>query len=188
MFFLSDTLRPEAVESVRKLVSMGYHIEIVTGDTPGAAAAVAESLGIRDFHGGVYPDEKSSLVGKLREKYGKVAMIGDGINDAPALAAANAGIAMGQGASAAIESADAVLLTENLQKIPALFELSRRTMGCIKQNLFWAFAYNAVGIPLAAGLFSTLLPWGDMPPAFCAAAMGASSVTVVLNALRLRKK
>ena len=95
---------------------------------------------------------------------------------------------MGKGVSAAIESADAVLLTENLQKIPELFELSRKTMRCIRQNLFWAFAYNAVGIPLAAGVFGSLLPWGEVTPAFCAAAMGASSVTVVLNALRLRKK
>ena len=183
---LSDTLREDAFAAVKALQNMGLHVEMLTGDNPGAAASVAENLALDGYHAGLMPAEKSTIIKKLKAQYGSVAMVGDGINDAPALAASDAGIAVGSGSAAAIEAAEVVLISNNLKNVPAAFDLSRRTMRIIKQNLFWAFAYNMVGIPLAAGVFGALLPFAEVSPVFCAAAMGASSVTVVLNALRLR--
>ena len=183
---LNDTLREEAPETVKALQKMGLHVEMLTGDNPGAAASVAETLALDGYHAGLMPADKSAIIKRLKALYGSVAMVGDGINDAPALAASDAGIAVGSGSAAAIEAAEVVLISNNLKNVPAAFELSRRTMRIIKQNLFWAFAYNVIGIPLAAGVFGAFLPFADVSPVFCAAAMGASSVTVVLNALRLR--
>ena len=183
---LSDTLREEASATVRTLQKMGIRVEMLTGDNQGAAAAVAEALTLDGFHAALMPGDKSTIIKDLKAQYGAVAMVGDGVNDAPALAVSDAGIAIGSGTASAIEAADAVLISNNLKNVPAAFELSRRTMRIIKQNLFWAFAYNVIGIPLAAGVFGAFLPFADVSPVFCAAAMGASSVTVVLNALRLR--
>lgn len=187
VIFLSDTLRSETPQVLNQLKEMGYRTVMLTGDNAGAAEKAAQSAGIEEWYAGVLPAEKSFIIKELQEKYGKVAMIGDGINDAPALSAADAGIAIGGGSPAAMESADAVLLTCNLQKVPELFKISTATMRVIRQNLFWAFAYNTVGIPLAAGVFAGICPLLQLPPVFCAAAMGASSITVVLNALRLLK-
>ncbi|MBQ9753277.1 MAG: cadmium-translocating P-type ATPase [Lentisphaeria bacterium] len=183
---LNDTLREEAPETVKALQKMGLHVEMLTGDNPGAAASVAEKLALDGYHAGLMPADKSAIIKRLKALYGSVAMVGDGINDAPALAASDAGIAVGSGSAAAIEAAEVVLISNNLKNVPAAFELSRRTMRIIKQNLFWAFAYNMIGIPLAAGVFGAFLSFANVSPVFCAAAMGASSVTVVLNALRLR--
>ena len=165
---------------------MGIRVEMLTGDNQGAAAAVAEALTLDGFHAALMPADKSTIIKDLKAQYGAVAMVGDGVNDAPALAVSDAGIAIGSGTASAIEAADAVLISNNLKNVPAAFELSRRTMRIIKQNLFWAFAYNMIGIPLAAGVFGAFLSFANVSPVFCAAAMGASSVTVVLNALRLR--
>ena len=185
--FLCDTLRSESSEVLTQLKKMGFHAVMLTGDNEGAAEKAAQCAGIEEWYAGVLPAEKSSIIKELQGKYGKVAMIGDGINDAPALCVADVGIAIGGGSPAAMESADAVLLTCNLQKVPELFKISSATMRVIRQNLFWAFAYNALGIPLAAGIFAGICPLLQLPPAYCAAAMGASSITVVLNALRLLK-
>lgn len=184
---LRDTLRPEACAAVETLHKMGIKVEMLTGDNSGAAEAAAEELRLEGFTAGVYPAEKRTVLKELRKKYGKIAMVGDGINDAPALAEADLGIAIGSGSAAAIGAADAVLISEDLRKVPEALQLSRRTMRIIRQNLFWAFAYNLLGIPLAAGAFDALLPFTHVSPVFCAAAMGLSSVTVVLNALRLKR-
>ena len=181
--FLRDTLRPEAVETVRALQKMGLRVEMLTGDNSGAAAAVADELHLDGFHARMLPAEKSQILQELRSQYGAVAMVGDGINDAPALAAADSGIAIGSATAIAIETAEVVLISNNLKNVPAAFDLSRRTMKIIKENLCWAFLYNLCGITFAMGLFE---PYLFATPAFCAAAMGASSVTVVLNALRLK--
>ena len=181
-----DALRPEAKEAVTALKKMGFAVEMLTGDNVSAAAGAAAGLELSGFHAGLLPAQKGEILGALRRKYGKTAMVGDGVNDAPALALADTGIAIGSGTAAAIEAADAVLISNDLRNVPAVFDLSRKTMRIIRQNLFWAFAYNALGIPLAAGLFEAIFPFAHVSPAFCAAAMGASSVTVVLNALRLK--
>ena len=183
---LRDTVRSEAAEAVKSLRKEGLRVEMITGDNRGAASAVAAQIEVDGFCAGVLPAEKSAMIKELRFRYGAVAMVGDGINDAPALAASDVGIAIGSGTAVAIETADAVVISNNLKNIPAAFGLSCRTMRIIKQNLFWAFAYNAIGIPLAAGVFDCFLPFTHVTPVFCAAAMGLSSVTVVLNALRLR--
>lgn len=184
---LRDSLREDAVSAVALLKKMGMRVEMITGDNESAASAVAKELALDGFTANVLPAEKSAMIENLRRRYGAVAMVGDGINDAPALAAADTGIAIGSGTGIAIETADAVLISNDLKNVPALFGLSRRTMRIIRQNLFWAFAYNIIGIPLAAGVFETFLPFAHVTPVFCAAAMGASSVTVVLNALRLMR-
>ena len=184
---LRDSLREDAVSAVALLKKMGMRVEMITGDNESAASAVAKELALDGFTANVLPAEKSAMIENLRRRYGAVAMVEDGINDAPALAAADTGIAIGSGTGIAIETADAVLISNDLKNVPALFGLSRRTMRIIRQNLFWAFAYNIIGIPLAAGVFETFLPFAHVTPVFCAAAMGASSVTVVLNALRLMR-
>ena len=181
--FLRDTVRKEAAETVRILQKMGLRVEMCTGDNPGAAAAVAEELHLDGFHARMLPAEKSTFLRQLRSQFGAVAMVGDGINDAPALAAADSGIAIGSGTAVAIETAEVVLISSNLKNVAAVFELSRRTMKIIKENLCWAFLYNIYGISFAVGVFE---PFLSATPAICAAAMGASSVTVVLNALRLK--
>lgn len=180
---VADTLRPDARAAVAELSRMGLRTVLLTGDNPRVADAVGRALGVEETVSGVLPAEKAAYVAKYRER-GPVMMVGDGINDAPALTAADLGVAMGRGTDIAIASADAVILGEELSAVVRLFRISAATLRVIKQNLFWAFCYNAVGIPLAAGAFTALLGW-ELPPMFGALAMCLSSVTVVLNALRL---
>ena len=180
---VADTLRPDAKDAVAALSRMGLRTVLLTGDNPRVAHAVGSALGVNETVSGVLPAEKAAYVAKYRER-GPVMMVGDGINDAPALTAADVGVAMGRGTDIAIASADAVILGEELSAAVRLFRISAATLRVIKQNLFWAFCYNVIGIPLAAGAFTALLGW-ELPPMFGALAMALSSVTVVLNALRL---
>ena len=183
---LADTLKPEAAEAVRRLRNIGFRVALITGDNRKTAEAVAGEVGVDEVLAEVLPDRKAEEVERLQSKFGAVAMVGDGINDAPALAQADVGIAMGAGTDVAIESADAVLVRDDLRTVGAAIALSRATMKTIRQNLFWAFAYNAVGIPLAAGL---LYPWTGwlLSPIIASAAMALSSVSVVTNSLRLKR-
>ena len=173
---------PEALASLRRL---GIRVIVATGDSKRAASAVAEPLGIAEVEAEVLPEDKALLVQRLRNEGRVVAMAGDGINDAPALAAADVGIAMGSGTDIAIESAGVTLVKGDLGAIAQAIALSRATMRNIRQNLFFAFVYNAAGVPLAAGL---LYPWFGLllSPVVAAAAMSLSSVSVIANALRLR--
>ena len=183
---VADTVKQDSARAVRELKDMGIKVIMLTGDNESTAAEIARQTGIDRVIANVLPDEKHKAVTELR-KEGKVAMVGDGINDAPALTAADTGIAVASGTDVAIESADIVLMKNSLRDIPALIALSRRTLVNIRQNLFWAFFYNALGIPLAAGLFIPLFGW-ELSPMFGAAAMSLSSFCVVSNALRLSKK
>jgi Cu+-exporting ATPase len=182
---ISDPIKESTPAALKTLHELGLKVIMLTGDAEPTAAAVAEELGLDDFHAGVSPQDKHDFVKRLREQGNSVAMAGDGINDAPALAAADVGIAMGTGTGVAIESAGVTLVGGDLRGIAAAAVLSRKTMGNIRQNLFFAFVYNALGIPVAAGLlyplFGVLLS-----PMIAAAAMSFSSVSVIGNALRLR--
>ena len=183
---VSDPLKPGAAEAVRRLQSLGLRIIMLTGDAEQTARAVATRLGIDEFRAGVKPEGKHALVKSLRAEGRTVAMAGDGINDAPALAEADVGIAMGTGTDAAIESAGVTLVKGDLRGIVKALDLSRRTMRNIRQNLFFALAYNAVCVPLAAGVLYPLSSSLVLNPMVAAAAMSLSSVSVVANALRLR--
>ncbi|NLK60072.1 MAG: heavy metal translocating P-type ATPase [Treponema sp.] len=185
---IGDRLKPGAAEAVERLNALGIATIMLTGDNLPAAKAMAEKLHLASFRAELLPGDKAGIIRELQGGTPRrvVAMVGDGINDAPALAQADVGIAIGSGTDVAMESADVVLMRDGLDAVPAAIELSRATMRIIRQNLFWAFFYNAVGIPLAAGVFYTLLHW-KLSPVLGAAAMAASSVTVVLNALRLRR-
>ncbi len=181
---IGDEIRSEAHQAIKKLKKLGVRSWMLTGDNKAAAQIVADELQLDGFDAGLLPDGKVKALQVLRQKGMITAMIGDGINDAPALQAGDIGIAVGSGSDIAIESADVVLLRSDLLKVPEMIKLSRATMNVIKQNLFWAFFYNCCGIPLAAGV---LISAGIvLNTAFCAGAMAASSLTVVLNALRLR--
>ena len=182
---VADEIKPDARESVARLKSMGLEVVMLTGDNERSAKAVADTLGGCKVIAGVLPGGKEEVVKSYLR--GGVAMVGDGINDSPALVRADVGIAIGTGTDIAIESADVVLMREGLSGLVGAIRLSRNTLGIIKENLFWAFIYNVIGIPLAAGAFSALLGW-HLSPMFGAAAMSLSSVTVVLNALRLNLK
>ncbi len=182
----ADTLKPRAPQTVAALKAMGLKILLLSGDNKKTAAAVAKSIGIEDVLAEVLPGDKALKVMELQAQGEVVAMVGDGINDAPALAAADVGIALGTGADVALEAADLTLIRDDLDLIPAAIKLSRQMMRIIRQNLFWAFCYNVVAIPVAAGAFYPLWGW-TMNPALAAAAMAMSSVSVVTNSLRLRR-
>ncbi|MBQ7733598.1 MAG: copper-translocating P-type ATPase [Synergistaceae bacterium] len=176
---VADTIKPESSQAVRELQSMGIRVVMLTGDNERTARAIASQAGVDDVIAGVLPDGKEGIIRRLQES-GRVAMAGDGINDAPALTRADTGIAIGAGTDVAIDAADVVLMKSSLLDVPAAVRLSRATLRNIHQNLFWAFIYNVIGIPLAAGL------WGlKLDPMFGAAAMSLSSFCVVTNALRL---
>ena len=182
---VSDVIKPESLEAVQEFQSMGIDVVLLTGDNKKTAEAIRRQLGIREAIADVMPQDKEKEVRRLMESGRKVVMIGDGINDAPALARADVGMAIGAGTDIAIESADIVLMRSDLRDAVTAIELGRATIRNIRQNLFWAFFYNTVGIPLAAGVFYALLGW-KLNPMFGAAAMSLSSVFVVTNALRLR--
>lgn len=182
MIAVADVMKPDSPQAVRELQNMGIHVVMLTGDNVRTAKAIGAQAGVDEVIAGVLPDGKESVIRKLREK-GKVAMVGDGINDAPALTRADIGIAIGAGTDVAIDAADLVLMKSRLSDVPAAIRLSRATLRNIHENLFWAFFYNAIGIPIAAGVF---IPLGlTLTPMFGAAAMSLSSVCVVGNALRL---
>jgi len=182
---VADPVKPSTPEAISRLRNDGIQIVMLTGDSRATAEAVAQKLGIAQVHAGVLPGQKSAIVKELQSKGRIVAMAGDGVNDAPALAQANVGIAMGTGTDVAIESAGITLLHGDLRGIARARTLSRATMRNIRQNLFFAFAYNSLGVPIAAGV---LYPFFGLllSPILASAAMTFSSVSVITNALRLR--
>jgi Cu+-exporting ATPase len=181
-----DRVRSGAREAIARMHALGLRVVMLTGDQRGPAETVAREVGIDDVRAALSPQGKLEAIDALRGAGRRVAMVGDGINDAPALARADVGVAVGGGTDVAIESADAALLRAGLDGVPTLIALSRRTLRTIRTNLFWAFAYNTVGIPVAAGAlypsFGVLLS-----PVFASFAMAMSSVSVVLNSLRLKR-
>ena len=180
---VADIIKEDSPQAIKEMQNMGIHVVMLTGDNERTAKAIGEKAGVDEVIAGVLPDGKESVIRKLQEK-GKVIMVGDGINDAPALTSADIGVAIGAGADVAIDAADVVLMKSSLLDVPAAIRLSRATLGDIHENLFWAFIYNVIGIPLAAGVFINVLGW-QLNPMFAAAAMSLSSFSVVTNALRL---
>lgn len=183
MIAVADVIKEDSRQAVEELQGMGIHVVMLTGDNERTAKAIGEQAGVDEVIAGVLPDGKESVIRRLMEK-GKTAMVGDGINDAPALTRADIGIAIGAGTDIAIDAADVVLMKSQLRDVPAAIRLSRRTLTNIHENLFWAFFYNIIGIPLAAGVWIPLLGW-QLNPMFGAAAMSLSSFCVMTNALRL---
>jgi Cu+-exporting ATPase len=183
---LADTLKPSARETVDKLRRSGHRVIMLTGDNARTARALAAEAGIEDVQADVLPGDKAGVIRSLQAEGRRVAMVGDGINDAPALAQADVGMALGTGTDVAMASADITLISGDLGTVLAAVELSRRTIRTIRQNLFWAFVYNVVGIPVAAG---ALYPFFGLllDPMIASAAMAMSSVSVVTNSLRLRR-
>ena len=180
---VADMIKEDSPQAIRELQNMGIHVVMLTGDNERTAKAVGKEAGVDEVIAEVLPDGKESVIRKLKEK-GKVAMVGDGINDAPALTRADMGIAIGAGTDVAIDAADVVLMKSRLSDVPAAIRLSRATLTNIHENLFWAFFYNVIGIPLAMGLWIPVFGW-KLNPMFGAAAMSLSSFCVVSNALRL---
>jgi Cu+-exporting ATPase len=185
IFAVADTPKASARDAIRALRARGLRTLLVSGDMPRTAAAIARELGIDDARGGVKPAEKAEVIADLQRAGHRVAMVGDGVNDAPALAQADVGIAIGSGTDVAIASASVVLVGGDPRGVPRALQLSRATVNAIRQNLFWAFFYNVLLIPLAAGVFYPFTGW-VLSPVLAAAAMALSSVTVVTNSLRLR--
>ena len=184
----ADTVKPGSAAAVHTLKEMGVEVWMITGDNRSTAETIAAEVGISHVLSDVLPQDKASEVKKLQEAGQKVAMVGDGINDAPALVQADVGMAIGTGTDVAVESADVVLMRGDLKEVPVAIALSRATMRNIRQNLFWAFIYNTIGIPLAAGVFYAIFGEGwAFNPVFAGAAMALSSVSVVSNALRLKR-
>lgn len=183
MIAVADVIKEDSPQAVRELQNMGLRVVMLTGDNARTAKAIGRQAGVDEVIAGVLPDGKESVIRSLKEQ-GKVAMVGDGINDAPALTRADIGIAIGAGTDIAIDAADVVLMKSSLRDVPAAIRLSRATLKNIHENLFWAFIYNVIGIPLAAGLWIPVFGW-KLNPMFGAAAMSLSSFCVVTNALRL---
>jgi Cu2+-exporting ATPase len=180
---VADVIKEDSPQAVRELQNMGIRVIMLTGDNEATAKAIGAQAGVDEVIAGVLPDGKEAVIRRLKQS-GKVAMVGDGINDAPALTRADVGIAIGAGADVAIDAADVVLMKNRLSDVPAAIRLSRATLRNIHENLFWAFIYNTIGIPLAAGVFISIFGW-QLNPMFGAAAMSMSSFCVVTNALRL---
>ena len=189
---VADEEKDGSKEAVAELRNMGITPVMLTGDNQEAAEAIAQKVGIEQIVAGILPDRKEEIVRQAHEEGQIVAMVGDGINDAPALARADVGVAIGSGTDVAMEASDITLVGGELSGVTRAIRLSKATMRTIKQNLFWAFFYNAALVPLAAGVFHTV-SWvpgviRDLHPAMAAGAMALSSVTVVLNSLRLSRK
>lgn len=180
---VADVIKEDSPQAVKELQNMGIHVVMLTGDNERTAKAIGKQAGVDEVVAGVLPDGKEAVISRLKKK-GKVAMVGDGINDAPALTRADIGIAIGAGTDIAIDAADVVLMKSRLSDVPAAIRLSRATLRNIHENLFWAFFYNVIGIPLAAGVWIPIFGW-TLNPMFGAAAMSLSSFCVVSNALRL---
>ena len=180
---VADVIKEDSPRAVRELRNMGIHVVMLTGDNRRTAEAIGAQAGVDEVVADVLPDGKENVIREL-QKFGKVAMVGDGINDAPALTRADMGIAIGAGTDVAIDAADVVLMKSRLSDVPAAIRLSRAALRNIHENLFWAFIYNVIGIPLAAGVWIPLFGW-KLNPMFGAAAMSLSSFCVVTNALRL---
>ena len=183
MVAVADVMKEDSPEAIAELKNMGIHVVMLTGDNEQTARAIGKQAGVDEVIAGVLPDGKEAVIANLQKK-GKVAMVGDGVNDAPALTRADMGIAIGAGTDIAIDAADVVLMKSRLSDVPAAIRLSRATLRNIHENLFWAFIYNIIGIPLAAGVWVHLFGW-TLNPMFGAAAMSLSSFCVVTNALRL---
>ena len=180
---VADVIKEDSPKAIKELQNMGIHVVMLTGDNERTAKAIGQQAGVDEVIAGVLPEGKEQVIRKLKEK-GKVAMVGDGINDAPALTRADMGIAIGAGTDVAIDAADVVLMKSRLSDVPAAIRMSRATLRNIHENLFWAFFYNIIGIPLAAGVWYPMFGW-KLNPMFGAAAMSLSSFCVVSNALRL---
>jgi Cu+-exporting ATPase len=183
---VADQLAPGARTAVERIQQAGIRVAMVTGDRRGSANAIAKELGIAEVTAEVRPEEKAGVVAAARERGHIVAMVGDGINDAPALAGAHVGIAVGSGTDIAVAAADIALLHGGIARLPTALRLARRTLGTIRQNLFWAFVYNVVGIPIAAGALVPITGW-TLSPVLASLAMSLSSVSVLLNSLRLKR-
>jgi P-type E1-E2 ATPase len=182
---INDRIKDDAKEVVQKLRNEHYKLSLISGDSKYATEKIAEELEISDYHYQILPDKKQEIIAGMQGKDGFVAMVGDGINDAPSLTQADLGIAIGTGQDIAIQSADVILVKGELKNLLALFKISNKTISIIKQNLFWAFFYNAAAIPLAAGV---LVPWGiSVSPVMASMFMALSDViTVIGNSMRLK--
>ena len=185
MLAFEDELRPESAAAIAGLRELGLEVHLLSGDHPAAVRTVAEALGIDHHEGARSPEDKAEFIRSLQAAGRRVVMAGDGINDALALGVADVGLAMGGGADVAIEASDGALLGDDPGRLPVVVRLARRTLGTIRANLAWAFSYNVLALPVAAGVLAPWTSW-SLQPQWGAAAMAGSSLIVVLNSLRLR--